>query len=189
MTSMRHAAPLALLALAAGCSSDNYSNDRYFCSGFGPSNNITSTTDAGCTSCTVSNLAAAIDGTLDTYADVMITTAATGQGVTIRATATGATFPKAATPGALVGISTTAQSALNFTITTYLKGTMQETYPNQTAINVTGQDGAKPNAYYGINGGTTATFDAVEIKIASANGTGGQDVHVNGVCVNGGGLY
>lgn len=180
------AAGLALLLSA--CSDTSYDSDRYFCAGFVPSSQVTSTIGTGCTSCSVNNLPAVIDGNVESFADIALNTAASGQGVTVRATATsGSPFPIGSNAGAVLGISSAARSQLTVNITTYLAGSLQETNAMTTASGVMATDDVHPDAYYGFT--TAKTFDAVEFQVVNGTSTTAQDVHLHGLCSNGGPIY
>lgn len=124
---------------------------------------------------------AAVDGDLGTYAILQLDSDAAGS-LSIRATASGVTYP-AGTPAAVVyGIVRTAGDSVNTTetITTYLNGTPQETGNTKPPAGATSGDVEAGRRVMATN----LPFDAIEVTYAQTGGTAEVELQVYEFCTS-----
>ncbi|MES2684591.1 MAG: hypothetical protein V4650_13810 [Pseudomonadota bacterium] len=122
---------------------------------------VTTRIDPGCTQCSSSEAAAAIDGDLATAADLVVNGAAPAQGVALRATAqAGLIFPAGRLAGVFYSAPAGTTQSTMVTISTLAGGVVQE---STSSNNTSGISGGRSRNFTGIR--TSKPFDAVEIFI------------------------
>jgi len=180
----------AAVAACSGGSSGGEKGSGAFCANFAENGAQLSESCAGCN---IANQHAAVDGNLESAADVTAPSGATASPVTVTFTATapsGVAFPAGSTAGAFAtdGMSCTPCGVV---ISTFLGGQPQESASPTSApgsdTDVNG-NGSPAQSYFGIK--TTKAFDTVEISDSGTgpNGFGPQDtvLKVYEICSNGG---
>lgn len=138
---------------------------------------------AGCASCDVSNLAAAIDGDPTTFATISFPPG-TGGVVALRATAQeGIAYPALSDPGAILSTSGSGETVINrdFSFTTYLQGVPTGS-SQDFGVDVGTGGGSSTPQRYGFSALPPGPFDAVELNVSFVAGLGEHAIHVHEFC-------
>ena len=124
---------------------------------------------------------AAVDGDLGTYAIMQLDSGATGS-LSVRATASGVTYPAGTPAGVVYGIDRTGGDSVNTTetITTYLNGAPQETGNTKPPNGATDSDVEAGRRVMDTN----LPFDAIEVTYAQTGGTADVELQVYEFCIS-----